>query len=239
MSAVENNIYASGEYLQKNPTWGSEDSGYKADLIYSIIQKNGLNPKHILEIGCGYGTILHRLSQLIQPGTRFTGYDISPQAIAVAKQYENERISFLCADFPQEEKKGADIILVIDVIEHLQDYLHFLKKLCGKSDNYIFHIPLDLSCRTILKSHITLQQRQDVGHLHYFTHEHVKWILTDAGFIIKDWFYSLPDIDRQRPTSLKNFIKKYLRRFSYSISKDLSVKTWGGYSLMVLCTNNR
>jgi cyclopropane fatty-acyl-phospholipid synthase-like methyltransferase len=238
MNPVKNDIYTSGEYLGKNPTWGSEDSGYKASLIHSIIQKNNLNPKHIVDIGCGYGAILHRLSQLLQPGARFTGYDISPQAITVAKQYENEGIHFQCTDFLQIEKKNADMILVIDVIEHLQDYLSFLKNLSGKSGHFIFHIPLDLSCRTILKPHITLQQRQDVGHLHYFTHEHVKWILSDTGFQIKDWFYTSPDIDRHKPANLKDFIKKQLRRFSYFLSKDLSVKTWGGYSLMVLCTSN-
>ena len=76
-------------------------------------------------------------------------------------------------------------------------------------------------------------QRQSVGHLHYFSKEMVEWMLKDTGYEIADWFYTKAEIDLEKPKSLKSFLKKYLRRFSYAINKDLSAHLWGGYSMMI------
>ncbi|MCZ2458733.1 MAG: class I SAM-dependent methyltransferase [Chitinophagales bacterium] len=238
MNAVQNNIYASGEYLSKNPTWGTEDSRWKAEAINKLIRKNNIHPSTVAEIGCGYGDILIHLAVLNSDIKNLYGYDISPQAIAEAKKRETEHIKFFNADFPNENTSLFDLVLMIDVAEHVPDYLGFLKKLRDTGKEFIFHIPLDLSCRTIFKPHVILQQRNDVGHLHYFTREHVEWILKDCGYVIKDRFYTLSETDRNKARSFKSFIKKMLRRFSYFIAREASVKLWGGYSVMIYCQRN-
>jgi hypothetical protein len=98
----------------------------------------------------------------------------------------------------------------------------------------MFHIPLDLSCRTILKPHILLQQRESVGHIHYFSKELVQWMLKDTGYEIIDWMYTKPMLDLKPPGTFKRRIKKILRNASFSINKDLSAKLWGSYSMMIL-----
>jgi SAM-dependent methyltransferase len=236
MSNKEKNIYTDGSYLAKNPSWHSEDSFWKAEEIDKMIKRNNLAPTSVADIGSGTGQVLVYIANLNPEIAELKGFDISPQVTEIAKQSENDKIKFCLADYAEEVPGSFDLVLVIDVIEHLNDYSAFLRKIITKGQHFIFHIPLDLSCRTLLKPHVLLQQRNDVGHLHYFSKEHVEWMLKDAGFSICDWFYTLPENDRKRPAGIKNRIKKMLRRASFSLNKNLSVKLWGGYSIMILAT---
>ena len=136
-------------------------------------------------------------------------------------------------DYTKMNEEQADLILVMDVVEHIDDVYSFLRKLRAKGRDFIFHIPLDLSCRTILKPHVMHQQRTSVGHIHYFTEETVLWMLKDAGYMTHYFIYTKPEVDLVKPGSVKQWVKKMLRKFSYAVNKKLSVKLWGGYSLLV------
>lgn len=234
MKKSSNELYTSGKYLQNKPTWDVEDSEWKAKMIYDLYKKNKLTPKSVTEVGCGAGAILEELS--IKDGNieMLDGFDISPQAILLAKQRENNKVKFYNEDFISMEYAHPDLLLVIDVLEHVDDYYNFLRKLHDKSDFFIFHIPLDLSCRTILKPHILLQQRDTAGHIHYFSEEMVYWFLKDIGFEIIDWHYTKPLIDINKPSTFRIKIKKFLRNMSFAINKPLSAKLWGSYSMLIL-----
>ncbi|MEO6187877.1 MAG: methyltransferase domain-containing protein [Ginsengibacter sp.] len=229
----EKNIYTNGSYLQNNPSWGGEDSTWKAEAIWNLLQRNKINPTDITEVGCGAGGVLRSLSARFGERVSCYGYDISPQAITLAKSYSNENISLFNEDFTAKNIH-TDLLLVIDVVEHLQDYFQFLENIKKKSSQFVFHIPLDLSCRTILKPHVLLQQRNAVGHIHYFTKEMVLWFLKDCGYEVLDILYTKPVIDIEASHDIKTAMKKMLRNFSYSFSKDLSAKLWGNYSLLIL-----
>lgn len=233
MRANSNEIYLNGEYFRNNPNWGAEDSTWKAGIIQNLLHRNFLSPEEITEIGCGAGGILESLS-FDFPSCKFKGFDISPHAINIAKKKTSDRLQFFNQDFSNVDHFQSDLIMVIDVLEHVDNYYEMLRqvKRCGKY--FMFHIPLDLSCRTILKPHILLQQRTSVGHIQYFSKEMVEWMLADSGFKIIDWVYTKPVTDMTVADNHKRRIKKGLRNFSFSISKDLSAKLWGSYSMMVL-----
>jgi SAM-dependent methyltransferase len=231
----ESNIYTNGKYFENNPTWDVEDSQWKADIITSIFERNKLAIHQLVEVGCGAGGILSCLAEKNPNIKTLKGYDISPQAISLAENRKSQRVQFYLGDFINDDSEtNIDILLVIDVLEHISDYYGFLQKLKDKSRHFVFHIPLDLSCRTILKPHVMFQQRKAVGHLHYFSEEIVWWFLKDSGFTVIDWEYTKPVTDIKKSRSFKQYIKKKLRNFSYSINKKNSVKLWGGYSLMIL-----
>ena len=234
MKNSSNELYTSGKYLQNKPTWDVEDSEWKAKMIYDLYKKNKLAPKRVTEVGCGAGAILEELSIKDSNIETLDGYDISPQAISLAKQRENNKLKFYNRDFISGEYAHPDLLLVIDVLEHVDDYYNFLRNLRDKSSFFIFHIPLDLSCRTILKPHILLQQRDTVGHIHYFSEEMVYWFLKDIGFEIIDWHYTKPVTDMITRITFKRRIKKFLRNISFAINKPLSVKLWGSYSMLIL-----
>lgn len=231
---MSSSIYIDGTYFKNNPDWGVKDAKWKAQIISGLLKKNNITPNEIIEVGCGAGGILECLSHDIGKNTKLTGYDISPQAIAIAKKMENENLHFFNEDLTNNKNIRTDLLLMIDVLEHVDDYYNFLGDMRSKSDHFVFHIPLDLACRTILKPHVLLQQRNTVGHIHYFSKEMVVWALKDKGFTIIDWVYTKPVIDINPTDSFKRRVKKILRNFSFSINKDLSAKLWGGYSMMIL-----
>jgi SAM-dependent methyltransferase len=236
---IESNIYTNGEYSENNPTWNAEDSLWKADIINSMIERNNITIHDLVEVGCGAGGILVNLAEKNANIRTLKGYDISPQAISLAEKRKNERVQFYLGDFISSDPIiNTDLILVIDVLEHLADYYGFLQKLKDKAEYFVFHIPLDLSCRTILKPHVLFQQRKTVGHLHYFSEEMVWWFLKDSCFTVVDWEYTKPITDIRKSRSFKQHIKKKLRNLSYTINKKKSVKLWGDYSLMILAKQN-
>lgn len=235
MSFSSNDLYTSGEYFKKKPTWDDEDTEWKAGIIAKLIKLNHVIINDAIEVGCGAGGVLRHLSLLFPSAKSWKGYDISADAIALANKKSTDKISFYNEDFVNSDNtKQVDLLLCIDVLEHVDDYYGFLQKLHSRSIYYIFHIPLDLSCRSLLKPHIMLEQRNSVGHLHYFSKEIIEWALKDTGFTVIDWVYTKPEIDLNPSKSIKSKSKKLLRNFSFSINKDISAKLWGGYSMMIL-----
>ena len=60
------------------------------------------------------------------------------------------------------------------------------------------------------------------------------WILKDTGYKIIDHLYTKPVIDFHPVNGFKAGLKKVLRNISFGINPRLSVKLWGGYSLLIL-----
>ncbi len=85
----------------------------------------GRRPRTIraLEVGCGAGTNLFELAQRV-PGLTGVGFDVDSEAVTVAdrtaRQLFPNRLAFLAADACRDSTRGEfDIILLIDVLEHL------------------------------------------------------------------------------------------------------------------------
>ena len=227
-------IYNNGIYKEKNPTWDDEYAPWKGAMVQKMITDNAVNISCLAEVGCGAGGILEYLEKQNSTIKSCRGYDISEAAITMAKNKNLKNIEFYNQDFLTVDTPDIDLLLCIDVIEHVEDFYGFLEKLKSKSSQFIFHIPLDLSCRSILKPHVLYTQRELVGHIHYFTEEMALWALKDTGYNVLDCFFTKPLIDEEKALSFKVKVKKTLRKFSYSINPKLSAKLWGGYSLMVL-----
>ena len=222
-----------GEYLLNNPSWHVEDSPWKAKQILKMLSRNPVNPKSIAEIGCGAGEILNQLYLSMPKDIIFKGYDISSDAMALAKQREKDRLKFTQSDFFKEDSQlKLDLLLIMDVIEHVDDYLGFLKLCKNKSKYTIFHIPLDMSMQMILRNKL-ISLRRSVGHLHYFMKETAIATLVDAGYEIVDSFYTAGMLDLPKKT-LQSKIAFLPRKLMYKINEDFAAKTIGGFSLLVL-----
>lgn len=125
---MQDKRYLGSQYLKNNPTWHTEHSSWKAQQIIKMLKKHNLNPTSICEIGCGAGQILNNLSKELPDNVKFYGYDISPDAFSLSQQIINPRIQFYLKNFFEEESILVfDLILVIDVVEHIENYLQFLK----------------------------------------------------------------------------------------------------------------
>lgn len=225
--------YTNGSYLASNPTWHVEDSLWKTCQILQMVRQNHLGPKTICEVGCGAGEILAQLQRNMPEDCTFSGYDISPQAIALCGERANEKLRFFCRDILREKEVFFDLIMLIDLIEHLQDYPSFLTEVKSKAEYKILHIPLELSVQTVARGHPILHYRRAVGHLHFFTKDMAIQILKDLGYEIVDWFYTASSIEAPSK-SLKSSLFRWPRRLFFALHEDLAVRILGGYSMMVL-----
>jgi len=232
MEYLMTQIYEDGTYLDNNPGWHEEDSPWKANHINNIIKKNSLNPKTICEVGCGAGEILNQLSKLYIESS-FIGYEISPQAFELCSKKSKANLTFRLADLLKDNVAHFDIVMAIDVFEHVEDYFGFLRKLKEKAEYKIFHIPLDLSVQTVLRSSPILKGRKSVGHIHYFTKETALETLRDTGYSIIDYFYTGGSLELPNRGWKANLLK-IPRELAFSLNRDLAVRLLGGYSLMVL-----
>lgn len=226
-------IYTSNEYLDNNPTWHIEDSPWKAKQVLRIINKNNLSPNSICEIGCGAGEILHQLFVQMKENISFVGYEISPYAFEMCKKKIENRLHFKIENAFEDNNAFFDIVMAIDVFEHIEDYFGFLRNIQKKGRYKIFHIPLDLSVQAILRMSPILRVRKKVGHIHYFTKDTALATLKDVGFEIIDFFYTAGALELPNKT-MKSFFLRLPRKIAFKINKDLAVRILGGYSLMVL-----
>lgn len=233
---MTNNDYKAdnSDYLKTNPTWHVEDSPWKATQILKMIERNKLQPKAVVEIGCGAGEILNQLQQRMPDKTiEFSGYEISPDAFKLAQTREKEQLHFYREDL-LESVNRYDLLLMIDVFEHVEDYIGFVRKCNSKATYKIYHIPLDMNIWSIFTNY-PVSARKQIGHLHYFMKDTALATLTDAGQEVVDWFYTPAAFEvNNKGLNLTGNILQLLRRFFYKIKPDFAVKAFGGFSLIVL-----
>src|SRR5260370_8692875 len=134
-----------------------------------MINQSGIAPRTICEVGCGAGEVLKQLQEKMDPTCSFCGYEVSPQAFELSKPRANERLHFKLADISKEEDVFFDLILILDVIEHLEDYFSFLRDLRPKSRYKIIHLPLNLSVQSLLRRNSLCVLRTTYGPIHSFT----------------------------------------------------------------------
>lgn len=225
-------IYSNQDYLHKNPSWHVEDSPWKAKQVQTILNKNKITPKTIAEIGCGAGEILISLSDHYKDAS-FYGYEVSTDAHEMCKPKATDKLSFFLADMGGEDVH-YDVSLCMDVFEHVEDYIGFLRRLKDKADYHVFHIPLDISMNTLFRNGM-IKTRVDAGHLHYYTAETAIATLEDVGYEIIDSFHTAPFAsDGVADKTFKAKLARWPRALLYKISPNFLSKTLGGCPLLVL-----
>jgi SAM-dependent methyltransferase len=229
-------VYASGEYLAKNPDWHVEESPWKAQQIVRMLARHHLKPKRICEIGCGVGEVLVQLQALLQPNTVFEGFDVSPQAIQKSRARSNAKLRFTLGDGLDQPALGFDLVLVLDVFEHLEDYFSFLRNIKDKGELTMFHIPLDLSVQTIFRKYGLLKRRDLYYHLHYFTKDTALRTLEELGYTVVDYTFTPRNLDR--PVNWMHRLLKLPRQIGFTLNQEFTVRLLGGYSLMVLASGD-
>jgi SAM-dependent methyltransferase len=224
--------YFNNDYLAKNPGWHSEDSAWKARVVTSVLYGFGLSPSTICEVGCGTGAVLAHLRSYF-PNARLSGWDVSPQAADFWHRYSKEGIAFTNGDFNEENRDHYDLVLMLDVIEHLTNPFEFLTQLKRSGEHFMFHIPLDLSVNTVLRAHPLSRARSKLGHLNFYTKDLALATLTDCGFNVIDWkFTGASTMEARR--SFKGKLLALPRLALSMLSKEFAARVLGGETMIVL-----
>jgi len=175
------------------------------------------------------------------------GFEISPYAFELSQTRANERLQFKLADIQEERDVFYDLLLVMDVLEHMEDYFSLLRNIRTKSRYKLFHVPLDLSVRTILRRHL-LEVRERFGHIHYFTKELAIRVLHDTGYTVLDWFYTREPVifPPDDPSATRGDLlmtharqsvwkmRKVPAKIVFALDQDLAVRLSSDWRLLIL-----
>jgi len=224
--------YNDSGYLQSNPTWHAEDSPWKARQVMRILERNAITPGTLCEVGCGAGEILVNLSRQMKL-ERVEGYDLSADAYAICSAKSQGNLRFFHQDINDTEAH-YDVLICMDVFEHVEDYLGFVRNLGARAEYKIFHVPLDIHVNSLFRNGM-MRGRAAVGHLHYFVAETALATIEDAGLEIVDSFFTAPFARDGVPHKTAGArLMAVPRRVLFSLSPNLLSKTLGGCSLLVL-----
>lgn len=225
-------MYEQALYAAKNPSWHESDAAWKAGHIERMLRKHGVPTRRICEVGCGTGEILLELERAF-PGAALCGYEISPHAYARAKQKQTARTCFHLQDGDAIPDAGFDVALAIDVLEHVDDYVQFIKRVRALATYKVFHIPLDLSVQSVFRGSPIMGLRADVGHIHYFFKQTALAAVEESGCRIVDHHYTASRLELPNQ-AFTSHLMKAPRRMMFALNPDFAVRLLGGYSLLVL-----
>jgi SAM-dependent methyltransferase len=226
------NRYLNGDYARKNPDWDSKDAIWKAGKLYQLLVDHEFQPSSIVEIGCGSGAVLAALRGHY-PQASLAGFDIAPEASNFWSDASVRGIRFELADYLSLDEPIPDLILLLDVLEHLGNPWEFLARLQQRAKLVAFHFPLDLSALGVLRESPLLQVRDKVGHLHYFTRGLALSLLRESGFEIVEARFTGAAVNAPQ-RSFKTRVAGCVRSLAYAIDRDLGARLLGGETLMVL-----
>jgi SAM-dependent methyltransferase len=229
--------YLNGEYLSQNPTWDIEDSPWKAAIIARLLLDNNAAPSTLADVGCGAGQVLVELRRAF-PQAHFEGFDISPDAERFWAGGRAFGIKLSVGNFFEVAQPRYDVLLALDVIEHLQNPFEFLGQLLGRASYFVFHFPLDLSVVSVLREIPLLHVRRKVGHIHYFTRNLALELLRECGYDVVDARYTGAAFTSPQ-RGWKSRLVALPRRILFALNHDFGARVVGGETLMVLATARR
>lgn len=146
------------------------------------------NPKNILDVGSGAGTIGLYLSSL---GFKVVGLDISKHAVKQANasakrlgvQSKSEYINIDFLRFSRNEK--FDVIICLEVIEHLKNDDFVLKKLKERLvPNGLLVLSTPLKSAPLMRIGLTRKFDRNVGHIRRYSESEIKVQIENVGFSI-------------------------------------------------------
>ncbi len=226
-------FYRNGQYFKNNPTWDSTDADWKYQRFAKKIEAHLPEEQGtVWEVGCGSGALLKRLASEM-PKHKFYGWDIAPEA----KQFWNHSYSNLNFEIGDVLETGmsraADVIMLIDVLEHLADPTTFLERIRNKGKYVIIHLPLDLTVINLIFDQKLLNLRDSVGHIHYYTKSIAEKMLRESGYEVLVSEYSNAWKDSPNLRLLGRLGRVFRKVFNW-FSPALNAKILGGETLILI-----
>jgi ubiquinone/menaquinone biosynthesis C-methylase UbiE len=248
-TVMTRDLYTNGGYLEKNPRWHTDESPWKARYVLQLLARNAIKPRTVCDVGCGAGEVLRQVHDGLGRASSCVGYDISPQALAMCQKLSRADLTFKLGDIREETDAHFDLILLMDVFEHLENYFTFLREIRTKAEYKVIHIPLDISVRTVLWGRLS-RFRAAYGHLHYFTKDVALEMLREVGYEVIDYVYTWQQNSlqyvwmenrRNPPKLLRRLAGLALRTMKalpslalFAIDEDLAARIMGHWRLLVL-----
>ncbi len=176
----------------------------------SLKYENGIHPKHrltdyhsffierikngekILDVGCGNGMVAMSIAKAF-PKSFVLGVDINNKNIEFAENISKEKgirnIRFVKGDINNEVNIHADVIILSNVLEHINKRVIFLQNIFKKSKakKFLIRVPLfERDWQIALRRELDTYYFSDNDHKIEHTVKEFKKEINQAGFYIKD-----------------------------------------------------
>jgi SAM-dependent methyltransferase len=248
-------LYSSDAYISKNPTLHEEDSQWKVEKILPLVDTfctlAGKKEIDVLDVGGGAGIVLRDVSAYIEKThgikVRKHALDMSPGMLKIQAK-NNPGLSLALNEDITKTSMGTkcmDLILMIDVIEHIPDQKKALSEIARISRFAIFKVPLEdnLTAGAMNLATLGRQRRhwiETIGHCNTYTFGRMKKALEkNTGEIMMSSFtnvfqyYSSSEfyIRRRR---IRDRVVNTLGRTLFSISPRLCSLVFSDFSMFLV-----
>ncbi|WP_273277812.1 class I SAM-dependent methyltransferase [Methanothrix soehngenii] len=254
-------LYIKDEYIKKNPSLHEEDSEWKIHkiipLVDMLIKKNYINSYEInlLDVGGGAGLILKEISNYIESfyKIRVNRYalDLSPGMLAVQGK-NNPNAQLLNEDICRTSlrNKEIDIVLMIDVIEHIPNSAKALQELGRISRFAIFKVPLEDSLISniwnFLKQGKPRQNAIDtIGHINIYNSINLKRLIEkNGGSILNSYFTNVYEYFLKNELYAKRMNKKgkainIIASYIFIVSPNICSYIFTDFLMILVSYNER
>jgi SAM-dependent methyltransferase len=179
---------------------------YRAISLAAIRYEGGLHPKHrltgyhdffvervrpgerVLDVGCGVGALAADLARL--KDAPVTGVDLDPRAVGEARRvHRDPRLTFLEADARSLPAGGFDVVILSNVLEHLDDRVEFLREVVSRAAPrcLLIRVPLfERDWRVPLKQELGVDFRLDPTHRLEYSLERLEAEVAEAGLLVQE-----------------------------------------------------
>ena len=154
----------------------------KRKLVFSLLQKFSYTKGRVLDVGCGTGFLLNELRK-----RGYSAFGLENERKALDLSYDQKIHGVIRgeAENPPFKKDSFDIILLLDLLEHLEDDILALKRLS--------EILTKEGCLLItVPAFSFLWGRHDevFHHKRRYTSKRLEKTLYDAGFVVQKITYT-------------------------------------------------
>ena len=139
-----------------------------------------LDHDEVLEIGCGEGAILQRLSEL-QFGSKYTGLEISPSAVkcVLEKSLPNVEIHLFGGYELLFPDKRFDLAILSHVLEHVEYPRKLIYEAARVARNVFIEVPLEDNLK--LSQDFVFDR---VGHINFYNVKTIRRLVQSCGMRI-------------------------------------------------------
>lgn len=179
---------------------------YELEGPSAVRYGNGIHPKHrhtnyhdffvqhvasaerVLDLGCGKGDVAYDI--VTKAGATVLGIDLSEENIREAQQrYKHPALEFKVQDVTKLTVDEAfDVVVLSNVLEHLNDRPQFLKTVMEKTKvkKFLIRVPLfERDWRVPMKQELGIEWRLDPDHKTEFTLKSFEDESSEAGLKIE------------------------------------------------------
>jgi SAM-dependent methyltransferase len=210
-------------------SWRAESAKAKADHIHTLLPESAVKEQpSLLEVGCGDGALLAEL-QRRRPDWAYAGVDIAQSATELAsarnpaakiQTYDGRSLPFENGEF--------EIGVLSHVLEHVEDPVALLAETGRVCRLVVIEIPLEANLSAQRKAKVSAAA--EIGHLHHFSLEDARSLITNAGLIKHDELTDALSRKVQRffaasaPQKLKAEIKALSRTAIHLLSPAIATR---------------